>query len=158
MDPSAGWIHGTATQWLPVICQGTGGIGVEETMPLVSYAVARRAGAICTRHRTPQLTVPLPKYNGPNHSTHTGTLRTRLTWRIVIALLLTTAHHAGAQRVTGPWDDAAIAPRGILRIGISPRFGQWRERLTSPVSGTSISAQLHPRPGKWSQRFLPTPW
>src|SRR5688572_2927183 len=118
-------------------------------MPLVSYAVARRAGAICTRHRTPQLTVPLPKYNGPNRSTHTGTFRTRLTWRIVITLLLTTAHHAGAQRVTGPWDDATIAPRGILRIGISPRFGQWRERLTSdgarePLGADFTQASLGP--------------
>ena len=34
-----------------------------------------------------------------------------------------------AQRVTGPWDDGSIAPRGVLRIGITPRFEQWKDRF-----------------------------
>ena len=62
---SAGWMHGSASQWLPVICQGTGGIGVEEIMPLVLCAVARRAARGLRQSSTPQLTLPLPKYNGP---------------------------------------------------------------------------------------------
>jgi len=28
MAPSAGWMHGTESQWFPVICHGTDGIGV----------------------------------------------------------------------------------------------------------------------------------
>lgn len=36
-----------------------------------------------------------------------------------------------AQRVGGPWDDGSIAPRGVLRVGISPRFGQWKERYSA---------------------------
>lgn len=48
--------------------------------------------------------------------------------RVVAALTLVVAPEARAQRVTGPWEDGTIAPRGVLRIGISPRFGQWKER------------------------------
>jgi len=48
--------------------------------------------------------------------------------RVVAALMLGVAHEAAAQRVTGPWEDATIAPRGVLRVGISPLFRQWNER------------------------------
>jgi hypothetical protein len=124
-------VDGTATQWLPVICQGRG-IGVEDIMPLVSYAVARRDGAVCTSHRTPQLTVPLPKYNGPTgRSAHARFFYPRHVFRIVAVLTLVAAAEARAQRVTGPWEDGSIAPRGVLRIGISPRFGQWKERYAA---------------------------
>ena len=131
MAPSAGWMQGTATQWLPVICHGTGGIGVDDIMPLVSYAVARCTGAVCTSHRTTQVTVPLPKYNGP--TTHlsprkfpfAGPLST-----VALALLVFVAPGAGAQRVLGPWEDGTIAPRGRLRAGITLRFEQWKERLS----------------------------
>jgi len=44
--------------------------------------------------------------------------------------------------VTGPWDDATIAPRGILRIGISPRFGQWRERLSADGAREPLGAEF----------------
>ena len=45
-----------------------------------------------------------------------------------IALLGGTSAPARAQRVTGPWEDGSIAPRGVLRIGITPRFEQWKDR------------------------------
>jgi len=31
IDPSAGWMHGRASQWLPVRSQGTEGSGVADT-------------------------------------------------------------------------------------------------------------------------------
>lgn len=34
-----------------------------------------------------------------------------------------------AQHVLGPWEDATIAPRGVLRAGVAPRFATWRERF-----------------------------
>lgn len=36
---------------------------------------------------------------------------------------------AQGQRVTGPWEDAAIAPRGVLRVAVSPSFAQWKDRF-----------------------------
>lgn len=70
--------------------------------------------------------MPLPKYNGPKPSImHERSFR----WLpIVVAVLVTVAPALHAQRVTGPWEDATIAPRGVLRIGISPRWEQWKER------------------------------
>ena len=50
---------------------------------------------------------------------------------IVVAVLVSVAPALQAQRVTGPWEDATIAPRGTLRIGISPRWEQWKERHDS---------------------------
>jgi hypothetical protein len=50
---------------------------------------------------------------------------------VVAVLTLVAATEARAQRVTGPWEDGSIAPRGVLRIGISPRFAQWRERYAA---------------------------
>jgi hypothetical protein len=47
---------------------------------------------------------------------------------LVAAVLLLAPGQVDAQRVLGPWEDGTIAPRGVLRIGISPRFGQWKER------------------------------
>jgi hypothetical protein len=136
-------MQGTATQWLPVICQGTGGIGVDDIMPLVSYAVARRAGAVCTSHRTPQLTVPLPKYNGPtSRPAQEMSAPARYVLPFVAALALLVADEANGQRVTGPWEDASIAPRGILRIGISPRFEQWKERYDRDGSREPLGAGL----------------
>jgi hypothetical protein len=44
-------------------------------------------------------------------------------------LLAAVAGPAMAQRVTGPWEDGSIAPRGVLRIGVTPRFEQWKERF-----------------------------
>ncbi len=135
-------MHGTATQWLPVICQGMGGIGVDEIMPLVSYAVARRFGAHCTSHRTPQLTVRLPKYNGPAVAPRRSH-RSPATWALALALALAAIPAAGhAQRVTGPWEDATIAPRGVLRLGISPRWEQWRERYSPAGTREALGSDL----------------
>ena len=56
-----------------------------------------------------------------------------------------------AQRVTGPWEDGSIAPRSVLRVGITPRFEQWKERfdangdrraLGSTVSTETLGAFL----------------
>lgn len=98
-------------------------------MPLVSYAVARRTGAVCTSHWTTQVTVPLPKYNGsptrPSHRTFRSAGRLPA---IALALLLLAPPVAGAQRVLGPWEDATIAPSGRLRAGFTLRFEQWKER------------------------------
>jgi hypothetical protein len=49
-----------------------------------------------------------------------------------------------AQRVTGPWDDGSIAPRGVLRVGISPRFGQWKERYSSSGDREALGTPLSP--------------
>ncbi|HEX6313779.1 MAG TPA: hypothetical protein VFZ73_02935, partial [Gemmatimonadaceae bacterium] len=68
-----------------------------------------------------------------------------------VFLLVCLAPAARGQRVAGPWEDASIAPRGVLRIGIAPRFGQWKERHTSTgdreplgslVSADSLGASL----------------
>jgi hypothetical protein len=73
--------------------------------------------------------LPLPKYNG---STTRPARKIRIVSRCaqyaVVVLALTVAREATAQRVTGPWEDGTIAPRGVFRIGISPRFEQWKER------------------------------
>ena len=124
-------MQGTATQWLPVICQGTGGIGVDGIMPLVSYAVTRQGERASDQPLTSQLTVPLPKYNGLHSSLKAQCARWNVTWvwRLLGAfvLLAGTAGPIRAQRVTGPWEDGSIAPRGILRIGITPRWEQWSD-------------------------------
>lgn len=119
-------MQGTATQWLPVICQGMGGIGVEEIMPLVSYALARRVGRGVDRTSDQQLTVPLPKNNR---------VRARLRglrvhrWAPALAAAVLWAQPASGQRVLGPWEDATIAPRGMIRAGIGVHFGTWDERF-----------------------------
>ena len=74
------------------------------------------------------------KYNGPNLSggartTHRAAVTVR---RLLCAVLSIGAGlPAHAQRVTGPWEDGSIAPRGVLRVGITPRFEQWKERFDS---------------------------
>ena len=62
----------------------------------------------------------------------------------LVAACVISAPVLGAQRVTGPWEDAGIAPRGVLRIGISPRFGQWKERLTATGDRESLGAAVSP--------------
>lgn len=47
---------------------------------------------------------------------------------VAVLLLVVGSRVATAQRVLGPWEDGTIAPRGVLRIGFSPRFEQWKER------------------------------
>ena len=54
---------------------------------------------------------------------------TRCARHVIAVLALATAREATAQRVTGPWEDGTIAPRGVLRLGITPRFEQWNERF-----------------------------
>lgn len=72
----------------------------------------------------------LPKYNGPvtpareHHRTSAG-------WALALALVAPMPAAVHAQRVTGPWEDATIAPRGVLRVGISPRWEQWNERYST---------------------------
>lgn len=62
----------------------------------------------------------------------------------VTALVAAIAPAARAQRVTGPWEDATVAPRGVLRIGVSPRFGQWKERLTPNGDREPLGAVFSP--------------
>jgi hypothetical protein len=66
----------------------------------------------------------------------------RLLLLVVASVIL--APELGAQRVTGPWEDAGIAPRGVLRIGISPRFGQWRERHSATGDREPLGAAVSP--------------
>ena len=47
---------------------------------------------------------------------------------IAAVLFTAVATDATAQRATGPWEDGSIAPSGVLRIGINPRFANWNER------------------------------
>ncbi len=61
---------------------------------------------------------------------------------VLAALTLIGADEARGQRVTGPWDDGSIAPRGILRIGISPRFSQWKEQYDLDGSRVPLGANL----------------
>lgn len=49
---------------------------------------------------------------------------------------------ARAQRVTGPWEDGSIAPRGVLRVGVSPHFRQWKERFSAGGNRESLGASL----------------
>ena len=48
----------------------------------------------------------------------------------VTALALSVTAPARGQRVTGPWDDATTAPRGTMRVTLSPSFANWRERYS----------------------------
>ena len=80
--------------------------------------------------------MPLPKYNGPlTHTARDSRLAHGQVWHIVVALLLTMAREATAQRATGPWEDGSIAPQGVLRLGVNPRFEHWKERQAR-VTGT----------------------
>ena len=47
-----------------------------------------------------------------------------------------------AQRVTGPWEDGSIAPRGVLRIGVTPRFEQWKERFDADGERSPLGSLL----------------
>lgn len=60
--------------------------------------------------------------------------------RVVAVLSLAVVPEARAQRVTGPWEDGSIAPRGVLRIGVSPRFGQWKERYAGDGTREALGA------------------
>ncbi len=75
--------------------------------------------------------MPLPKYNGLPGSLNAQRARSNVTWawRVLGAamLLIGAAEPARAQRVTGPWEEGSIAPRGVLRIGITPRWEQWKD-------------------------------
>jgi hypothetical protein len=87
--------------------------------------------------------VPLPKYNGPtSRPAQEMSAPARYVLPFVAALALLVADEANGQRVTGPWEDASIAPRGILRIGISPRFEQWKERYDRDGSREPLGASL----------------
>lgn len=60
-----------------------------------------------------------------------------------IAVLLSGFAKPGhAQRVTGPWEDGSIAPRGVLRVGITPRFEQWKDRFDSNGDRQSLGSLL----------------
>jgi hypothetical protein len=92
--------------------------------------------------------VLLPKNNGPL----AGRLRRGLVMLAVLALPAAPAVTLG-QRVVGPWEDATIAPRRILRVGVAPTFGQWKERhdasgrrgsLGGPLTVDSLGAALIP--------------
>lgn len=115
-------------------------------MPLVSYAVARCTGRGHYQPSTPQLTVLLAKYNGPNGSWNAQPARRKGSWmhRLACVALGSVVMATGArgQRVTGPWEDGSIAPRGVLRIGITPRFEQWKERFDANGDRQSLGSLL----------------
>ena len=85
--------------------------------------------------------MPLPKYNGPK-TRPVYELSIRLTF--ILTALVSIAPVLGAQRVTGPWEDATIPARGVLRIGINPRFGQWQEQLDANGNRVPLGARLSP--------------
>src|SRR5574342_1282236 len=97
-------VTGVQTCALPICC--------DDIMPLVSYAVARSSGRGPDQSSTPQLTVPLLKYNGPSAGWKApGAERqaTRCRALLCIAVFLAgAASPAHAQRVTGPWEDGSI--------------------------------------------------
>lgn len=81
----------------------------------------------------------------PTGSSGRGTRADRRA-RHVNRLLLSTvclalvAAPVGAQQVLGPWEDATIAPRGMLRLGIGVHFGDWNERYGAGGERTSLGA------------------
>jgi hypothetical protein len=57
-------------------------------------------------------------------------------WLLSTVLLsLATSPPAEAQRVLGPWEDATIAPRGMLRAGISTEWSRSNERFRRSGGG-----------------------
>lgn len=69
--------------------------------------------------------MPSTKYNG---------VRRHPLW-LLPTVLLGLASPAGAQRVLGPWEDATIAPRGILRAEIATEWSRANERFRRTGSG-----------------------
>ena len=101
--------------------------------------------------------MPLPKYNGLlMHTTRVRGGISRRVLKIATVLLAAVATNATAQRATGPWEDGSIAPRGVLRIGINPRFANWNERYSrdngtrEPLGADFTRDSLGPAPA-----FLP---
>ena len=70
--------------------------------------------------------MPLPKYNGAIESLEAQSATSKALW-FCFLLCLSAVAPLHAQRVTGPWEDGSIAPRGVLRIGITPRWEQWKD-------------------------------
>lgn len=58
------------------------------------------------------------------------------------ALLCGAVAPARAQRVTGPWEDGSIAPRGVLRVGITPRFEQWNRTLDADGINRTLGSRF----------------
>ena len=87
--------------------------------------------------QSPQLTLLPTKYNGSTspsaRSRARGVLRP---WLVGLGLLLTSAPGLRAQWAVGPWDDATIAPRGVLRSGISIRWTRANERFARTGTNT----------------------
>jgi len=50
-------------------------------------------------------------------------------WIPAALLTLLWAQPAAGQRAFGPWEDATIAPKGMLRLGVGVHFGRWEERF-----------------------------
>lgn len=86
--------------------------------------------------------MPLPKYNGPQTRIPSSVVLRRLA--AVAGILMAATPDARAQRVTGPWEDGSLAPSGVLRVGISPRFGQWKERLNAGGEREALGMPLSP--------------
>lgn len=55
---------------------------------------------------------------------------------LLFSLVVATAGRAGAQRVLGPWEDATIAPRGVLRAEIATTWTRANERFARTGDGT----------------------
>jgi hypothetical protein len=83
--------------------------------------------------------VRLPKYNGPATPARLPH-RSLAGWALALTLGAVVPAAAHAQRVTGPWADATIAPRGVLRVGISPRWEQWNERYSAGGTREALGA------------------
>lgn len=60
----------------------------------------------------------------------------------MLAACLGVTPAARAQRVLGPWEDATIPPRGVLRTAIGVHFGHWSRRFGLDGTAESLGADL----------------
>ena len=94
--------------------------------------------------------MPSSKYNGVRRHPLwlLPTVLLGLAWSL--AALATLASPAAAQRVLGPWEDATIAPRGMLRVEIATEWSRANERFrrsgsaVEPLGGDFTSDSLGP--------------
>src|SRR3954466_10514679 len=114
-------MHGSDTQWLPVICHGMRGGGSSVTRVCISLGAIRR---MITRWRS----INLP---------HEATLRllgrhfTRSSAAVLVCLL---SARASAQSTTSLLPDATVLPSGALRLRLLTSFTRWDQYVGGAIS------------------------
>lgn len=116
MDASAGWMQGSATQWLPVICQGMEGGGSCVTGYVYSGAVTIRVG---NDNSLPTL-----------HTPHEAILRLSVrrssgSSLLLLACLALAGRTASAQSATSLQIDATVLPRHTIGVRGLMSFGRY---------------------------------